>query len=217
MSRGGTSGILIVVLLTASWAAGCGGGGGDGNGEPAASLKKTLVPPGKLKPLVVRQSFTWNDPIDYVAQGLLLPETTLPSKAVATLKDDGFTAAAGQRMAPKQGGVDVRELAASYGSNDEAQKALAYLHQQDLRQPCAAACIVSPKPYRVPGIPNLEAVRQVPNGVKPPPGEKPFERYLAEFRVGSNVYTVATDGSPGDVSPRQFNQGMKTVYRYATH
>jgi hypothetical protein len=206
---------LIAALLLAWGATGCGGGGGDGGGESAVSLKKSLIPPAKIKPLVLRQSFSWSDPIDYVGQGLLLPETTLPSKAVAAMNDDGFTAAAGQLLVPKQGGVEVHELAASFDSADGAQKAQAYLHQQDLRQPCAAACIVSPKPYKLPGIPNLEAVHQVPNGVKPPPGEKPFERYLAEFRVGSNVYSVATDGSPGDVSPLQFKQGMQMIYQYA--
>jgi hypothetical protein len=107
--------------------------------------------------------------------------------------------------------VDV----ARFDSADGASQALRYLHGQDLQHPCFASCSVSPQPLTVKGVPSSEAVHQAPNGVKPPPGSGPFERYVLEFTIGPDLFIVDANGGPGDTPPAQFDAGARTVYRYA--
>ena len=204
---------LLLVAVVAVLAVGCGGGSDETTS--AADLNGVLLPPAQLKQLVLEQTFAWNNATDYVAQGVSLPETSPPSKTIAAVEDAGFNAAAGQSMTPKAGGVQVHVLVASFDSSDGARQARHELHQQDLQQPCAAACTVDPRPFKLAGIPNSEAVHQVPNGNKPPPGSQPFERFVVEFTIGSDLYTVDASGGPGDIPPARFVQGSQMVYEYA--
>jgi hypothetical protein len=202
-----------MIVASAALAVGCGGGGDETTS--AASLQSLLLPAAQLKPLVLRQKFAWDNPTDYVAQGVSLPETSPPSKTIAAVEDAGFNSAAGQDLTPKSPGVQVHVLVANFDSSDGARQALDELHAQDLQQPCAAACTVDPRPFKLTGIPNSEAIHQVPNGNKPPPGSRPFERFVVEFTIGSDLYTVDASGGPGDIPAARFSQGADTVYKYA--
>ncbi len=204
--------LLAASLLMALGATGCGGGGEEAT---PASLKPLLLPVAQLKPLQLERTFGWDNPTDFTTQGVFLPEATPPSEAIAAMDDANFEAAAGQEMRPKGGSPDVHVDVARFGSADGARQALSYLHGQDLQHPCFASCSVSPRPLTVKGVPSSEGVYQAPNGIKPPPGSGPFERYVLEFAIGPDLFIVDANGGPGDTPPAQFDAGARTVYRYA--
>lgn len=144
-----------------------------------------------------------------------MPEALPPSKAIAAIDDAGFEAGAGQLIFPKGGGPQIHVGVAGFDSSDGASKAVDYLHEQDLQQPCFAACTVTPRDLTVKGIPNSKAVHQVPNPGKPPPGSEKFERWVIEFAIGPDLYIVDTTGDPGAVPKARFEQGAQQVYQYA--
>jgi hypothetical protein len=201
-------------LLAVGLPAGCGGDDGD-NASPS-ELQAQLISPDQIPPLQDRRDFSWDDPTDFVVQGVFYPENTRPSAVIGAIDDAGFQAGAGRYALPKgEGGPDVYFDVAQFDSEDGARQAQEYLHGQDLQQPCYAACVVNPEEYDVSGIPGAKAVHQVPNGRKGPPGTEPFERFVVEFTIGPDLYIVDTRGDPGDVPPDQFNAGSKRVYDFA--
>jgi ketosteroid isomerase-like protein len=139
-----------------------------------------------------------------------LPEDTPPSEAVAKMDDAGFQAAAGDQLRPKGGGAPVFVDAARFDSADGASEAQDYLHSQDLQQPCAGACVVSPQEFTIDGIPGATAVHQVPIDGPLPPGKQPFEGYSVEFTNGSDLFYVTASGDPGDIPPRVFEKAPST-------
>jgi hypothetical protein len=223
-----------IALLAVGIAPGC-GGNGDGNSSPS-TLATQLIPASKLR-LQTQQEFRWDDPIDFVFEGILVPQSVpgTASKTVKAIDDAGFDAGAGEVVAPKGGGPEIHIDVAKFGSDDGAREARDYLHTIDLQQPCPGKCDVSPKPGVTYGIPNAKAVRQVPiKGLKPPPGVgkpppgavpfkgkpppgagPPLERRVIEFTIGPYLYLADGSALPGEVSPGRWKQGVKLFYAYA--
>jgi hypothetical protein len=93
----------------------------------------------------------------------------------------------------------------------------AFLHQQDLQQPCYTACTVNPRELTISGIPGATAVEQVPiKGKLPPNAGPPFEAFAVEFTIGSDLFYGYVQGDPGDTPPARFEQGAALVYKYAS-
>jgi hypothetical protein len=201
--------VAAVVLL-----AGC---GGSGENTSPADLQGVLLAPDQFQPpLEGLRDFSWENPTDFVVQGIVYPENTKPTAVIGEIDDDGFEAAAGHLAVPKgEEGPQIHLAVARFDSDDGAKQAQDYLHGQDKLQPCYAACVVNPEDYTVPGVSGATAVHQVPNGQKGAPGVEPFERYAVEFTVGSDLYVVSLTGDPGTIPAAALNQGVKELYDYA--
>jgi hypothetical protein len=203
----------FAVAVTGAVMAGCGGEGDDD--VSAADLKQLLPPPSQLAPLQIERTFEWDNAIDFIVLGTVLPEDTAPSEAGGKMDDAGFQAAAGEQLVPKGGGAPVLVDAARFDSADGTTEAQTYLHQQDLQQPCAGACVVSPQEFTIDDIPGATAVHQVPIKGPLPPGKHPFEAYSVEFTNGSDLFYATASGDPGDIPPRMFEKGAVAFYEYA--
>jgi hypothetical protein len=190
---------------------GCGDDGGDG--ASASELKKRLVPADQVG-LEVEREFEWDNPIDFVTQGVFFAEATAPSELIGQIDDAGLIAAAGEVLKDKRGGIHVFVDAATFDSADGATEARDALHAEDLKQPCFAACTVSPVEYAFEGIPDSVAVHHAPNPGKPPPGHFKFEGYLVEFTIGNDLYLAQMDGPPG-IPKARVNRIARAVYEYA--
>lgn len=208
------NGLLLAALICAGLAVGAGCGGDDETSP--ASLKAQLVPASQLR-LKVEEPFEWDNPIDFMVDGFLLPAQTRHSDAIEEVDDAGFDAGYGEVQSPEGGGPGFHIDVVKFDSDDGAAEIRDYLHKQDLLQPCYAACTVNPEPLEVKGIPNAKGVRQVPLKGKSPPGAgPPFERFVVEFTIGPYLYIVDAGGPPGAMPPARFLRGAKTVYEYAS-
>jgi hypothetical protein len=205
---------LACLLALAAVAVGSGCGGGDDTS--AASLKDQLLPAKQLSPLKIESNFEWDNPIDFVVQGLNLPESTAPSEVIGSIDDAGFEAAAGQLLATKQGDPTANVDVAGFDSEDGAREARDVLHQEDLKQPCIAECVVNPREYKAKGIPDSVGVHLVPIDRPAPPGLSKFEAYHVEFTIGKDLYVVEAFGPPGSIPEARFQSGAKTFYEYAS-
>lgn len=203
---------LLACLAIAALAGGCGDDDSSTGDASTSELLKQLVPAEEVK-FEVEREFEWDNPTDFVAQGVFYSEQTAPSELIGEIDDAGFTAAAGQHL--KDGEVFGFSGAATFGSEEGAETALETLHAEDLKQPCFSQCTVSPAEYTVEGIPNSLAVHHVPNEGKPPPGHFAFESYLVEFTVGSELHVFQVSGPPG-LSEADFDRNAKAVYEHAT-
>jgi hypothetical protein len=181
--------------------AACGGGDEASEKVSAASLKKRLLPVSALPGFHQQRTFDWSDPVDLVGEGVPLPESTHPSRAVKMFEDAGLEGSAGERLTtgtPPDGGevtVGVVKLA----SADGALRARDWLHAQELRQPCFTACIFNPSELPISGVPTAKAVQQAPNAeARQGPGPPPPTHYLVEFTQGPYLYFANTDGSRSD-------------------
>jgi hypothetical protein len=205
----------LAVLISAALAVGV-GCGGDNETSPA-SLKAQLVPASQLR-LKVEEPFEWDNPIDFTVDGVFLPAGTKPSDAIEEIEDFGFEAGYGELLRPRGGGPDIHLEVAKFDSDDGARDARDYLHQQDLQQPCFAACTVNPEDLNVEGVPDLKGVHQVPlpKAQVPAGAGPPFERFVVEFTIGPYLYIVDANGDPGDTPPGRFASGTKIVYEYAS-
>jgi hypothetical protein len=215
ISLGTRRGLSLAGLICAALALGAGCGGDDETSP--ASLKAQLVPASQLR-LKVEEPFEWDNPIDFIVDGVLIPAGTKHSDAIEEIDDFGFEAGYGEILRPRGGGPDIHLDVAKFDSDDGARDARDYLHQQDLQQPCFAACSVNPEDLDVNGVPNLEGVHQVPlpKAQIPPGAGPPFERFVVEFTIGPYLYIVDAGGAPGDTPPRRFASGTKIVYEYAS-
>jgi hypothetical protein len=208
---------LIAVALAGAVGAGC--GGDDDGDEPAPeSLATQIPPPSQLGPLREERSFTWDNATDFVVQGTVLPQATAPSSAIAEIDDAGFAAGAGQILIPKGpgGGAPVNVSVGAFDSSDGATQAQDYLHEQDLQQPCFAACAVNPEELTIEEIPGATAVHQVPTKGELPPGLERFEGFAVEFTIGSNLFYAYASGSPGDIPVADFVRGARSFYEHAS-
>lgn len=206
------AGLACLLALTAV-AVGSGCGGGDDTS--AASLKDQLLPPGEVQ-LQVERTFQWENPTDFVVQGVLTSESTAPSDVIDPIDDAGFQAAAGEQLVTKRRDPTVNVDVVGFDSEDGAREARDVLHKEDLKQPCFAQCVVSPTEYKVKGIPDSVAVHHVPNAGPPPPGLFKFEGYFVEFTIGRNLYVLQATGSPGSIPEDRFQSGAKAYYEYAS-
>ncbi len=212
------SALLSLVAFGLMGAVGAGCGGDEGGDEPAPeSLATQLPPPSQLGPLREERSFNWDNATDFVVEGTVLPEATAPSSAIEQIDDAGFAAGAGQILVPKGpgGGAPVNVAVAAFDSSDGATQAQDYLHDQDLQQPCFAACAVNRRELTIEEIPGATAVHHVPIKGELPPGLHPFEGFAVEFTIGSNLYYASASSDPGDIPVAEFEKGALRFYEHA--
>jgi hypothetical protein len=195
-------------------AAGCGDDDG-GDDVPLAELKSHLPTADDLG-LESEREFEWDNATDFVVQGFVLPEATPPSELVAAIDDAGFQGAAGTHLAdpPRPGGARIG--VAQFDSDEGAIQARDFLHEQDLKQPCLAACAVSPEEYKLDEIPDSTAVHHAPSKGELPPGLSPVEAYHGEFVVGSQLYVVQMDSAPSPALEVEFNRVVEALYEAAS-
>jgi hypothetical protein len=192
------------------------GCGGDDNGTSPASLKSHLLPASAVPGFKIERNFDWDNPIDLVAEGLPLPQTTPPSRAVKVFEDAGFEAAVGEQLVAAKGNtfesphatIDVIQL----GSDDDARDALDYVRKEALKQPCFAVCSVEGREFAVEGIPGAKGVQLSPLRNPPPNAPPPFEAYGVGFTIGPRLYVTNADGGPGQVKKDRVLSAAKALY-----
>ena len=206
--------LALVVVTTVALGA-C---GGDDDGTSPASLKGELLPASEIPGFKVVREFEWDNPIDFVVEGLHLPEATPPSDGVEAFENAGFDAAAGEFLEkgePFQGPVaDVAVV--QLGSDDDAREALDYVRGERLEQPCFAVCSVEGREFSVAGIPGAEGVQLTPLPDPPPDAPPPFEVFSVGFTDGSRLYLVSADGGPGQVKKGDVLSAAEALYDRAT-
>ena len=163
----GSLGAKLGILTLATLAIGLAACGGDDDGTSPASLNSQLLPASQVPGFKIERKFEWDNPIDFVAQGLhVAGEPLLPSLAVKTFEDAGFEAGVGEKLVAAKGNqfegphgaVEVVQL----GSDDDAREALDYVRKEALKQPCFAVCSVDAKEFAVAGIPGAKGVQLTP-------------------------------------------------------
>jgi hypothetical protein len=208
------------MLLAACVVAGCGGGDGDngdddgGGGVSVAELKGHLPTAGDLG-LRLQRDYEWDNPTDLLVDGLVIPEATTKSELGAAIEDAGFRGAVGSELEAARGDSHVRMIAAQFDSEAGALEARDLLHKEDLKQPCSAACAVSPSEYELDNIPDSAAVHHAPIRGELPPGISPVEAYHAEFVIGPRLYVLQRDGAPSSTFDAKFDKVLRTVHEAA--
>jgi len=208
-------GLLLLAALVVG--AGCGGGGDHdgGGGVSLAELKGYLPAAGELR-LKQQQEHEWDNATDLLVQGLVIPAATTASKLGAAIEAAGFQGAVGSELADSHPELNVRIGAARFDSEAGALEVRDLLHEEDLKQPCSEACVVSPAEYELDEIPNSAAVHHVPIRGKLPPGMSRVEAHHAEFVIGPQLYVVQADGRPSANFSAKFDKLMRTVYATAS-
>lgn len=185
--------IAVGVGLTVS-AAGC---GDDAGAKPkAANLKAQLPPASDFPGYRETRSRTWTEAVDLGTE-LHRPAQTLPSVQLKALEKAGFlSAASAEFRGPKDRNhfVSIVQLK----SPDGARELLEYQYNEELKQPCAAACSEQPGDVPVPGIPGAKGARQVPTELLPKNALPPFTASVVLFTVGANLYLVDGQGTGDD-------------------
>jgi hypothetical protein len=202
--------------LVASFSIALVGCGGDDNGASPASLKSHLLPASDVPGYKVERELSWDNAIDFTAEGLQLPESTPPSRAVKVFEDAGFEAGVGERLVVAEGNrfeappanVDVVQ----FGSDDGARDALDYVRKEALKQPCFAVCSVEGREFAVPGIPGAKGMQLIPLREPPPDAPPPFEAYGVGFTIGPRLYLTNSDGPPGQVKKSRVLGTAKKLY-----
>jgi hypothetical protein len=192
------------------------GCGEDDEGTSPASLRSQLLPASEVPGFKIQRKFDWDNPIDLVHEGLALPESTPPSRAVEVLEDAGFEAAVGKRLVVAKGNpfegpgatVDVIQL----GSDDDARETLDYVHKESLKQPCLGVCSVTGREFRVAGIPGAKGAQLTPQREPPPNAPPPFEAYGIGFTIGPRLFIVNAGGGPEQVKKGQVLSAAKALY-----
>jgi hypothetical protein len=194
---------LVLVVVSIGALTGC---GGDDDGTSPASLKDRLPPESELPGFKIVRNFEWDNPIDFVADGIHIPEATPPSRAVEAFEDFGFEAGVG--VDGPGGSVGVAQL----GSDEDARKALDYVRKEALKQPCFAVCAVDSREFAVAGIPGAKGVHHSPVREPPPNSPPPFEDYGIGFTIGPRLYLVGAGGEPGQVKKSRVLSAAKALY-----
>jgi hypothetical protein len=203
---------LLIGSLVALPAVGLACGGDE---TSPASLKDRVIPAANLK-LKSEREFEWDNPTDFVVEGIHGPEKTRPSDIISAIDEAGFEAAAGRQLIAKGGEPGAHVSVARFDSEDGARQARDYLHEQDLQQPCFAACVVNPREHTVRGIPDSLAVYHEPIEGEPPPGLFKFVAFKIEFTIGEDLYVLDTMGAPGKPTEAQFDRWAKAFYEHAS-
>jgi hypothetical protein len=204
-------GTALAAVLSIGGLVGC---GGDDDKTSPAGLRNQLLPASEIPGFKSERKFDWDNPIDFVHEGLFLPEATPLSQAVDAVENAGFEAGVGEMFVkgkPFEGPgatVDVAQL----GSDDDAREALDYVRKEALKQPCFAVCSVDAKEFAVAGIPGAKGVQQTPQKEPPPDAPPPFEAYSIGFTIGPRLYLVNAGGGPGQVKKSQVLSAAKALY-----
>jgi hypothetical protein len=199
--------LVVVCALAVAALAGCGGG----DDESSTADLKAQLPKAPFANFPLHRAYDWSDPIDFVVQGIPLPQATDPSAAVKVMKDAGFEGAAGEDL--EQRDVGLSFLAARFGSADDARDVQSYVYSEGLKLPCYKSCSEQPGDMPVTGIPGAKGVQQVPS--ENPPADAPpgFTAYGVGFTVGDRFYLVSGGGPPGMLDKATVIEGAKELYR----
>ena len=214
--RGAVRGVVALAALAIA-VAGCGGGQDEDGTKPVsiAELRSGLPGAGELG-LKQQHEYEWDNATDLLVEGLVIPAATTPSELGAAIEAAGFQGAVGSALGNSRPHVNVRISAARFDSEAGALEARDLLHEQDLKQPCAEACMVSPLEYELAEIPNSAAVHHVPVRGKLTQGMSKVEAHHAEFVIGPQLYVVQADGRPSATFSANFDKLMRTVYAAAS-
>jgi hypothetical protein len=208
-------GIIALVLATASIAlSACGGDEDDGGNDVSVAELSTNLPTGSDLGLNEGSESEWDNATDLVAVFLVIPDGTKPSELGKAIEDAGFQGAVSRETGGP--GLNVRISAAQFDSEAGALEARDLLHDEDLKQPCAEACVVSPREYELDDVPDSAAVHHVPVKGDLPPGLPEVEAHHAEFVIGPRLYVVQVDGRPSPTFSADFDELMQTVYESAS-
>jgi hypothetical protein len=161
----------------------------------------------------LKRTFAWANPVDYTFQGVPLPETYSPSKAVDFVKKAGFEAAAGQQYATQDRSLNVVVEAIKFKSKQGARDVLGWLHARNLELPCYGSCTEIPSNLAVSGIPGAKAAKQLPQPNLTPGGEQGFTAYAVEFPLGNFLYVVQASGAPGAFTAKPIVDRAQTLYK----
>jgi hypothetical protein len=194
----------------------CGGDDDDGGGDASLAELRTHLPTAGDLGLKEQRDSEWRNATDLLVQGLVIPEATTPSELGATIEDAGFQAAVGSELADSRHKFNVRISAAQFESEEGALATRDVLHEEDLKQPCLAACAVAPREYELDEIPDSAAVHHAPVRGELPPGLGLVEAYHAEFVIGPQLYVVQADGPPSSSFGAEFDRVLQTVYEAAS-
>lgn len=199
-------GVLCAVLV------GC----GDDGGTSPASLRSQLLPASELRGFKTERKFDWDNPIDFVHEGLLVPESTPLSQAVEAFEHAGFEAGVGETFVAAESkpfeGPHADVGVVQLGSDDDAREALDYARKEALKPPCFNVCSVNAREFAVNGIPGAKGVQLTPQRNPPPDAPPPFVSYAVGFTTGPRLYLVHADGGPGQVKKRQVLSAAKALY-----
>jgi hypothetical protein len=202
-------GMVALIVALASIALGaCGGDDDEGSDVSFAELSSSLPAAGDLG-LNERGESEWDNATDLLAVGLVIPAATKPSELGTAIEDAGFQGAVSRELGGP--GLNVRISAAHFDSEEGALEARDLLHHEDLTQPCADACLVSPLEYELADVPDSAAVHHVPTKADLPPGHSKVEAHHAEFVIGPQLYVVQVDGRPSSTFSADFDELMRTV------
>jgi hypothetical protein len=189
------------------------GGCGSGAKTSSAALKPRLLPSSAVPGFVLQRTLDWSDPVDLVAQGVALPDSTRPSTAVKEFRDAHLEGASGE-VIQKGAGLNATEIrigVAKFSSTSDADKVRAWMHGQDLQQPCFSECAFTPRAMPLPGVPSSSAAIQtvVAHGLGSP------TNYRAEFTIGQYLYWAWGQAGPSAKTQAQFKAGIELYYRHA--
>ena len=85
-----------------------------------------------------------DNPTDFVVEGSFRSEAASPSELIEPIEDEGFAATAGRHLADEKREKVTLLSVAAFDSEGGAEGARDVLHEEDLKQPCFAQCVVSP-------------------------------------------------------------------------
>lgn len=213
--------VIAVALAAVALAIGaCGDDDDDdaGAGEVSLGELKTHLPaPDELGLKVDREHDVEADNANaFIVLGVNIPESSTAGDVGTVFEDAGFQGGVGNTLRDSPKKLQVLMAAAQFDSEEGALEARDAMHAEDLKQPCKAACVVTPREYELQQISDAAAVHHVPNPGKPPPGLVKFEAYHAEFVIDSELYVIQASFPPGWKSAGEFDEIVNTVYETAS-
>ena len=206
--------VALILALAVIALGACGGDDDEGESEVSvAELNSSLLTAGDVG-LEERSEWEWDDATEVVLDGLVVGAATDPGELGEALEDAGFQGAVGSDL----GGEDLNVLirAIQFDSDEGALEARDLLHDEDLKSPCAEACVVTPIEHELDGVPDSAAVHHVPTRGDLPPGQSKVEAHHAEFVIGPQLYVVQVSGQPSPTFSADFDELMQTVYESAS-
>ena len=220
--------LMALLTLLCAAMAGC-GGGDDNDGASSESLRSSLLPASEFPGYKLHRIYSWEDPIDFTAQGLPVSQNTDPSDVVKLVRDADFSAGSGEDLENEDGSSFFSMAVAKVGSADKAETLAEQIRKEALKQPCYGTCSERSEKFAVPGIPDAEGVAQVPaktpigreptytDSTPEPGGPPPFVAYGVGFTIGDTIYLIGSNGEPGAVHKAAVIQAAQKLYRRASN